>query len=702
MANVIEIVIKASDNASSKITGLVNGFKSIGALAVAKKVAEIGYELGTLGAQALRTEAAFARVVGGSREAAALLEDLKAASFGTRSEMELMENATNLIALGFGKSSEQLGSITRNVESLGARFGGTMQIFQLMMANKSLMRIDSFGIGVQEATQRINEFKAAGMEADQAFDTAILELMNEKYELLGGAVDDAVAANQRLAASWADLKAEVGKGLAPVVDTVVSALAEAAKNANALVGMGGTVNTMLQDDTAAALEAGDAWEDYARQQIMAQIRTGRQQKMLNELNAQLRANGEEVRIDSTNSDSHNYVIEESIRLGIGYGETLSREEYELQRATVAQEQATKALEEQRLATFRANIAGQDSLKTWNQYDRAMQEVAESSDRAAQNTVRIREETAALNLARATDEWNMVRTAMDGAIGREAQDYIQNVGALRDEMTGVRGAVFDLRVEQDKLPEGTKRYIEITQEIAGLESKYDGLIGKLQELNAQHVENNRAALIGMVEQRMALDGLSADEQDALSQLAADWGLIDEATLAALQGTAEIVTKFGEGALKGEDLAGALDDLINSADPAADALANAAGVADDASVNMSDAAQAARDLRDALDGIEDKSITIQVDWEVPDAPVITTGGGQTIQMMQHGFEGWFSRPTLALFGEAGPEYVSAVPKSQMTNSNNTVNNGGDTIIINNNAQAGLLMDTRRRNMALAGRF
>ena len=55
-----------------------------------------------------------------------------------------------------------------------------MQTFQLMMSNDSLMRIDSFGIGVEEPT-RIESTKK-GMEAGETFDTAVMELMTEKFE----------------------------------------------------------------------------------------------------------------------------------------------------------------------------------------------------------------------------------------------------------------------------------------------------------------------------------------------------------------------------------------------------------------------------------------------------------------------------------------------------------------------------------------
>lgn len=202
-----------AEKASPALDGMKHAL--VGAISVAalKRLGEAAYDLGVLGAEAERVEVSFERLAGGGVIADTMLEDLKEATNGTRSEMELMQGATNLMALGFGDTAAELGQITRNVEALGGRFGGTMQIFQLMMSNNSLARIDSFGIGVEEATERIEAFKEAGMGDGEAFDTAILELMNEKYEELGGTIEDNVTNIDRSKAAWQDLRAEMGQFL---------------------------------------------------------------------------------------------------------------------------------------------------------------------------------------------------------------------------------------------------------------------------------------------------------------------------------------------------------------------------------------------------------------------------------------------------------------------------------------------------------
>ena len=214
---------KESTNASGGLGKLGKALQAVGGIAAAAKFAQTIYELGEIGAQAERSRATFENLAGGAAQASSMLDGLKDATMGTKSELDLMNQATTLMALGMGDTAEDLGNIMRSVEGLGSRFGGTMQTFQLMMSNDSLMRIDSFGIGIEEATTRIDEFKAAGMDAGEAFDTAILELMNEKFESLGGTLEDQVTTIDRNKAAWSDLKTELGIAFSDMTATVSSA-----------------------------------------------------------------------------------------------------------------------------------------------------------------------------------------------------------------------------------------------------------------------------------------------------------------------------------------------------------------------------------------------------------------------------------------------------------------------------------------------
>jgi len=203
-------------------TGAINLLKTVAGAFIVREGIKMISQLAEMGAEAERTENSFIKVSGGAGDAARNLDILRTATRNARSDVELMAGATNILALGLADNADDLGNIVRNVEALGSRFGGTMQIFQLMMSNQSLMRIDSFGIGVEEATNRIDEFKQAGMNAQDAFKAAILELMTEKFEDLGGAVDDAKLAMEQAEAASKNLKTEAGRsflGLGAAIKT---------------------------------------------------------------------------------------------------------------------------------------------------------------------------------------------------------------------------------------------------------------------------------------------------------------------------------------------------------------------------------------------------------------------------------------------------------------------------------------------------
>lgn len=289
-------VENASRRAASGMDGLTKKLIGMVSVGAAVKLGQMVYELGELGAQAERTERTFLNVAGGSGHAAVMLDALREVTLGTRSEVELMAGATNIMALGLGETADDIGDIMRNVEALGSRFGGNMQTFQLMMSNDSLMRIDSFGIGVEEATKRIEEYKAAGMEAGEAFDTAILDLMSDKFDALGGSVEDATTDILRGKAAFADLKTEAGRAFAGFTASIAgstSGLTQWATDVlrytrkareeygylgGSIKGMGEVVASALRaampeeqewswgGGATAILDSAQAWEIYAKAQ----------------------------------------------------------------------------------------------------------------------------------------------------------------------------------------------------------------------------------------------------------------------------------------------------------------------------------------------------------------------------------------------------------------------------------------------------
>lgn len=82
-----------------------------------------------------------------------------------------------------------------------------------------------------------------------------------------------------------------------------------------------------------------------------------------------------------------------------------------------------------------------------------------------------------------------------------------------------------------------------------------------------------------------------------------------------------------------------------------------------------------VQDSIDRLQDKTVTITVEMR-GDAQAIANAGaavnapgkGEAAVAMQSGFNGIFTRPTMAIFGEGGPEQVTAQPLSNVTNNYN----------------------------------
>jgi hypothetical protein len=162
---------------------------------------------------------------------------------------------------------------------------------------------------------------------------------------------------------------------------------------------------------------------------------------------------------------------------------------------------------------------------------------------------------------------------------------------------------------------------------------------------------------MLEQRLAVDGFTAAEMDALTNLAGKWGLVDAATLRALKGVNNFVTGVEEGTKTWDDAAASLDYLIAETDGATGAMNGAAGAANSAAAGFATAAQRAGELDAQLAAMAGRRVAIEFEFKIPALPSLP--GETRAVAMANGFDGVFRKPTMAIFGEAGPEYVRAVP-------------------------------------------
>lgn len=180
---------------------------AMAAIAATKKIIEFSKE----GAQLEFIEHKFNKLtstIGTTSDA--LLSDLREATRGTMSDMELMSGANDLLSLGLTKTHDQTVRLTAVAGALN------MNLNQLVLTitNKSIMRLDQLGLSAERVTKKFEELKAAGMSEDKAWVEALILSGEETIETMGHIADTTEGAWARMKAAkdnyFNELKKDLG------------------------------------------------------------------------------------------------------------------------------------------------------------------------------------------------------------------------------------------------------------------------------------------------------------------------------------------------------------------------------------------------------------------------------------------------------------------------------------------------------------
>lgn len=200
-------------------------------------------DLGDLGAQAITTERSFASVLASVGAAPDLFDRLDTAAAGTIEDLRLMQLANTALAgasdeLGaaFANALPKLIEGARAANMLNPALGDTEFLFQSLVTGikrGSPMLIDNTGITLKlgEANERYAAQlgKAADALTEEEQKLALLQATTEGVDRLvqqaGGNLESLTTNAQRLTAAWSDLRAEIGKKLAPEVSGVEGVIA---------------------------------------------------------------------------------------------------------------------------------------------------------------------------------------------------------------------------------------------------------------------------------------------------------------------------------------------------------------------------------------------------------------------------------------------------------------------------------------------
>jgi len=184
----------------------------------------------------------------------ALLRDLRKATDGTLSDMDLMASATDFLSLGLADSHDEVVRLS----SVAGQLGMNMNQLVLTLTNQTTMRFDALGVSVSGFDEKVQKLKDSGMSANDAFNEAFLQQAEEQILRVGSATEESIGTFMRFEASIKDLSSTAKTKFSPAVEGIIETLTE---GINVLGGQRGW-NELLDEANDIAGNSKASYEDY--------------------------------------------------------------------------------------------------------------------------------------------------------------------------------------------------------------------------------------------------------------------------------------------------------------------------------------------------------------------------------------------------------------------------------------------------------
>ena len=171
--------------------------------AAINKVAEMAHQTFELGIAADMTDERFDQLTRTFEDQEVLMQRLRDAAQGMATDFELQAASNKLLQSGLVGSGEELTKVVDLVSKLKQPtddLSEALDNFGLTLLNRSLPRLDSFGISASSVRDRMNQLKQAGLDVDSAFKQAVFEEGESSIGRLGTAADKSGTSVGRLAA----------------------------------------------------------------------------------------------------------------------------------------------------------------------------------------------------------------------------------------------------------------------------------------------------------------------------------------------------------------------------------------------------------------------------------------------------------------------------------------------------------------------
>lgn len=255
-ASGLEKTLGSTQSASFDLAG---AFRVLGAATAVVKFAQMAGELGQLGESAQRSGLYFEAFSGSSQTAAENLKAMQAATGGALTSVQSMQAASKLLSMGLASNAAELEKVAHMAVMLGGDTRSASEAineFSLLLANQSILRLDTFGISGARVRERIEELMAANkdLSRETAFMNVVMAEGAAKVKLLEDAGVKAATSTDQLKASVAELKIAIGSLLAMPVKNLQTDLANAANGVAAALQAGSNDPVIRARGLAAQLE----------------------------------------------------------------------------------------------------------------------------------------------------------------------------------------------------------------------------------------------------------------------------------------------------------------------------------------------------------------------------------------------------------------------------------------------------------------
>jgi len=232
---------KGLKQANKKIDGFSSGIKKIGGLVAgafaAEKILSFTKEAIRLAGELKGVEGAF-----NALNSPTLLDELRDATKGTVSDLELMKKAVQ--AKNLGLPIQKLGTFFEFARRRAKETGESVDFLVNSIVNgigrKSPLILDNLGISAQALRDRMKEVGDFGEAAGQ--------IIEESLEGMTADVDTSTEASAQLGATWDNLSAALGERLTPAVQESNVALTRFLKVVSDLI--------KIEDDHTEQVRAG--------------------------------------------------------------------------------------------------------------------------------------------------------------------------------------------------------------------------------------------------------------------------------------------------------------------------------------------------------------------------------------------------------------------------------------------------------------